>query len=365
MAVTSYGVNHPLTVKLWAHRLFREALKATYVSKFMGTDTNSLIQVRDEMSKGPGDRVTVGLRMQLSGGGVLGDGTLEGTEEALTVYTDNLLIDQLRHAVRTGGRMSQQRVPYDIREEARVGLTDWWADRIDTAFFNHICGQAAVTDLRYAGNNTVLNYSGTNRVAYPQVSANIPTTDESLSTSDIFTMRMIDTAVEKAKVASPLIRPVSTEIGDFYVLFLHPYQVTDLRAATAAAGSWTDIQKAAMTGGLVERNPIFTGALGIYNGCILHESSRVTMGMNSTTSVTTSGAGGLGTRRAVLCGAQAVTLAFGQDNSDEQMTWVEEFFDYGNQLGVSAGLIWGMKKNQFNSTDFGTITIPTTASAAA
>lgn len=364
MAVTAFGVNHPLAVKLWARRLFREALKATYISKFMGTDTNSLVQIREEPSKGPGDRVTLGLRMQLVGGGVIGDGTLEGNEEALTTYTDNLLIDQLRHAVRSGGRMSQQRVPFDIREEARVGLTDWWADRIDTAFFNHVCGMAGATDLRYTGGNTVVDATATSNKTYPQVSAAIPTTDASLSTSDIFSVALIDAAVTKAKTATPLIRPVSTELGDYYVCFLHPFQVRDMRAATAAAGSWTDLQKAAMTGGVVERNPIFTGALGIYNGVILHESSRVTMGFNATTSVTTSGAGGLGTRRAVLCGAQAAAIAFGQDNSDQQMTWVEDYFDYGNQLGVSAGMIFGLKKVQFNAVDFGTIVIPTTAATS-
>jgi len=358
MAVTSYGVNHPLAVKLWARRLFREALKATYVSKFVGSDSNSLLQLRDEVSKGPGDRITLGLRMQLTGGGVLGDGTLEGSEEALTVYTDNVLIDQLRHAVRTGGRMSQQRVPFDIREEARVGLTDWWADRIDTAFFNHICGQAAQTDLRFAGNNTVLNASTGRILRGPNA-----TDDSSVTTTNIFQLSMIDEMVEAAKTASPLIRPVSTDLGDYYVLFLHPYQVTDLRAGTAAAGSWIDIQKAAMTGGVVERNPIFTGALGVYNGVILHESPRVQQGFSVSLSATVSAAGGLGLRRAVLCGAQACALAFGQDNSDEQMTWVEEFFDYGNQLGVSAGCIFGMKKTQFNSVDFGTVVRVTIAAA--
>lgn len=361
MATTSYGVNHPLTVKLWARRLFREALKATYASKFMGTDTNSLIQVREEMSKGPGDRVTTGLRMQMSGGGVIGDGTLEGSEEALTVYTDNLLIDQLRHAVRTGGRMSQQRVPYDIREEARVGLTDWWADRIDTAFFNHICGMTAESDLRYVGANAVVNATSSATTGLHRIiRAAAQASDESITASGtIFAVSMIDEMVELAKVATPLIRPVATELGDFYVVFLHPYQVTALRGGAAALGTWTDIQKSAMAGGLVERNPIFSGALGIYNGCILHESSRVTKGVNVTggagTTITATCTSCMSVRRAVLCGAQAVTLAFGQDNSDEQMTWVEEFFDYGNQLGVSAGCIFGMKKVQFNGTDFGTV----------
>jgi N4-gp56 family major capsid protein len=293
--------------------------------------------------------------MQLAGGGVLGDGTLEGNEEALTVFSDNILIDQLRHAVRTGGRMSQQRVPFDIREEARVGLTDWWADRIDTAFFNHICGFTAQSDLRYSGNNAILGPS-TGRVFFQGAGL---TTDElvaSATSSNAFVLSAIDNLVTQAKLASPLIRPVSTELGDYYVLFMHPLQVRDMRANTAAAGSWTDIQKAAMTGGVVERNPIFTGALGIYNGVILHESPRVTRGVNSTTSVTVTLA-----IRSVLCGAQAAAIAFGQDNSDEQMTWTEEFFDYGNQLGVSGGCIYGIKKTQFNSTDFGTLVYVTSA----
>jgi hypothetical protein len=39
------------------------------------------------------------------------------------------------------------------------------------------------------------------------------------------------------------------------------------------------------------------------------------------------------------------------------MTWVEELFDYENQLGVSAGMIHGVKKTQFNGIDFGTIVL--------
>ena len=82
----------------------REALKMTYVSRFLGTDSNSVVQVQDDTSKGAGDRIRTILRMQLTGRGIQGDGTLEGNEEALVTYTDNVLIDQLRHAVRSGGR---------------------------------------------------------------------------------------------------------------------------------------------------------------------------------------------------------------------------------------------------------------------
>jgi len=131
MAVTAFGTNHALTVKAWAKRLFVEALKQTKFSRFVGPTPSSLVQRRTELSKGPGDKITIGLRMQLSGTGVQGDGTLEGAEEALTLFTDAVLIDQLRHAVRTGGKMSQQRVAFDVRQENMEGLRDWWADRLD------------------------------------------------------------------------------------------------------------------------------------------------------------------------------------------------------------------------------------------
>jgi hypothetical protein len=53
----------------------------------------------------------------------------------------------------------------------------------------------------------------------------------------------------------------------------------------------------------------------------------------------------------------------GQNNTPEKMSWVEELFDYENQLGVSAGMIFGAKKSVFNSVDFGTIVLSTYAVA--
>ena len=146
-------------------------------------------------------------------------------------------------------------------------------------------------------------------------------------------------------------------------MFLHDYQVHDLRTNTAS-GQWLDIQKAAMQGGDVRDNPIFTGALGIYNGVVLHKASRVTTGVNSST-----GAAITTARRAVLCGAQAVCIAFGSGNGATRYTWNEEMFDYGNQFGVAAGSIFGLKKTKYvpennsstNAEDFGTVVVSTYA----
>lgn len=129
------------------------------------------------------------------------------------------------------------------------------------------------------------------------------------------------------------------------------YQVTDLRISTTT-GQWLDITKAAMTGGDVSDNPIYTGALGVYNGCVLHSDARVTQGVNSSTSVAITTV-----RRALFLGAQSVMLGFGRDNGPERYSWVEELFDYQNQLGVSAGTVFGMKATVYNSAYYASVVL--------
>jgi N4-gp56 family major capsid protein len=358
MATTDYGVNHALAVKLWARRLFSEALKQTRYEQFKGTtDSDSLISLRNETQKAPGDRVTVGLRMQLTGRGITGDGTLEGSEEALTTYSDNIFIDQLRHAVRSGGKMSEQRVPFSVREEAMAGLKDWWADRLDTSLFNQLAGATTQQTQGNAAQSTSIDnaYSGNQAATAPDAnhimicSAALDTTEASLSATTTFSLKLadIDRAVAKAKTLSPAIRPLNVDGQKMYVCFIHPYQTYQLRANTST-GQWQDIQKSILTGGKIGDNPIITGLLGTYNNTLLVEDSRVPCVASSVTSSTSY-------RRAIFCGAQAAAVAFGQDNGDSSVKWVEELFDYENQLGVSAGMIFGIKKMVFNSADFSTI----------
>lgn len=356
MATTAYGVNSAEAVKLWRSKLAREALKATWVQKFVGNSSNDILQVFDDTQKGAGDRVTVTLRMQLTGDGVLGDGTLEGNEEALTTYTDNLFIDQLRHAVRSAGKMTEQRIPWSIREEAMMGLKDWWAGRMDTSFFNQLCGYTTQTDIKYTGNQAVIA-PDSEHIYRPNSRAN----DQALTTGDEMTLAIIDELVTAAKLGGvgvdgdgdPVIRPVKVDGEDHYVVVMHTKQAKQLRTNTST-GQWLDIQKAATTGDGSKRNPIFTGALGVYNGAVLHESTRITQGVNSST-----GAAVTAARRAVLLGAQAGFIGFGKGYSFEGFDWNEELFDYGNQLGVEAGAIFGLKKSRFNSKDFASIVAAT------
>lgn len=359
MSATEYPVGHPLAIDHWSKDLMKETLSKVSFLKFTGRGQDSLVQLKTEMQQ-VGDNVTFGLRMLLNGAGVQGDGTLEGNEEALVTYNDQLYIDQLRHAVRSKGKMSEQRVPFSVREEARDGLADWWSDRMDTGFFIHLCGDTYSTegaDVRYSGMQATVDpiAAGDSDHYYFPNGEGSEASVASASSAAIFTLDLVDAVVAQAETISPLIRPLKVNGEDHYVMFLHTRQVEDLRTNTNT-GQWQDIQKAAMQGGDVSRNPIFTGALGMYNNVILHKSTRVRSG-----NVTPSGGG---VRRAVLCGAQAACWGFGKGDGPNKMTWVESLFDYENQLGVAAGCKWGLKKTRFNSLDFGTIVVPTYTSNA-
>lgn len=319
----------------------------------MSSGSDSVLQILNDTGKGAGDKITYGLRMQLSGDGIVGDSTLEGNEEALTTYSTSILIDQLRHAVRSSGKMSEQRVKFSVRKEAMMGLADWWAARIDTSLFNQLAGVSTESRTAYTGMQAPTAPSST-RIYYANSVAN-ETQVISASASNVFKLKFIDYAVERARTTTPLIRPVKVAGDDKFVLFMHEYQVTDLRTDASTAGNWFDIQGKALQGGASSKSPIYTGALGEYNQTIIHRSKRIPG--------PTTNAGGA-SYRACFCGAQAGTVAFGQNYSGvESQRWVEKAFDYGNQLGVSSSLIWGAVKNVFNSVDFGVIVIDTYAGA--
>jgi len=360
VATTFFNASDPSTNKLWSKELYRETRKKTVATKFIGTSSDSLIQILDDTQKHPGDKITYSLRMQLAGAGVLGFGVLQGQEEAMTFYTNALLIDNLRHAVKLQGSVSQQRVPWDLLNEAKMALSDWYASRYDVAVLNHLGGNAAQTDGRYTGNNQPSAPD-----ANHQIFAGGASNEASLTATDTFTLSLVDQCVARAKTATPAIRPVRLRQGEYYVMFLHPYQVQALRKSTTS-GDWKDIQLAAMQGGQIENNPIFTGALGVFNGVILHEDARVPYGDNTQnllhTDLGNPAAGTTNVARALFCGAQAAVIAFGRNyNWPTKYKWVTQADDYEDQVGVAVGSVFGCIKSTFANSDFATIVTSTWA----
>ena len=360
MATTSYGVNDALAVKLWSKKLDHEALKFTDIGPLIGTDAGSIIQLKTETQKGKGDQITFGLRMQLSGAGFTENQLAEGNGEALTTYNDALVINELGHVVgvKSEDTIDQQRVNFNLRDEAKMGLSDWYAKRYSVAFFNQVCGYTLQSDVRFTGLNATLAPSSSRIIRQSSRAS-----DDLLVAGDIFTIDLVDKAKELAITSTPKIRPINVvgmtqgkrdynkTLTDKFVMYLHPYQVTDMRRNTST-GQWLDLTKAADTG-RGYGGKIYTGAIGEYNGVILRQSFDVTNGIS---------AGGVlvsTVNRAVLLGGQACAMAFGQKNSFNKYRWNEELFDHKRRLEVSAWTIHGLKKTQFNSVDYGTVVVST------
>ncbi|WP_457104344.1 N4-gp56 family major capsid protein [Methylobacterium sp. P5_C11] len=363
MSYTAFGQNDPMAVKLWSKKLAAEANKSIDIDPLVGTGDDAVIQEKTETKKGNGDQVTFGLRMQLRGPGCSSSDVAEGNGEQIGINSDKVTIDELGEVVgvKSENTIDQQRVPFNLRETARAGIADWFQTRRTVCFFNHVCGFTPANQLtgakKFTANNAVTPATA-GRIFRPNARAN----DAALTSADIFTLDLIDKAVELAKTGGVnrkvMIRPVVVNGRKLYVMNLASEQITSIRTNTSV-GQWLDIQKAAMAGMQSSKSPIYTGALGEYNGVVLREAQDVTQGVSAdgTTAVPL-------TRRAVLLGAQAATIAYGKAGGDTRYRWNEELLDHKRNLEVSAWAIWGLKKTTFNGDDFGTIVIPTYAKPA-
>lgn len=238
MSETAFGVNDAYAVKLWSKKLAVEAVKATDIYAFIGDDEKgkgAVIHRKTEAEKGKGDQITFGIRIQLTGNGFTENELSEGNGESLTIYSDQLTINELGHVVgvKSEDAIDDQRVPFSMREEARGGLADWWKKRLSVSFFNQVCGytpaNAAPFGSKYTGLQTVVGPNSTRQIWQGSLAA-----DEQLGTTNTFSLTMIDKMKEMAINASPLVRPINItmnggDVGDYqdvqegmYVIFLHP-----------------------------------------------------------------------------------------------------------------------------------------------
>lgn len=351
MSYSTFGVNDTNAVKTWAKFLAKAERDSLDINPLMGDDDNAIIHVKSETEKGNGDKVTFSLRARPTGAGFSESDSAEGNGEALSFYADSLYINELGHNVASASEntIDAQRVPFDLRQQCKNSLADWWADRRSVSFFNQVCGYTPQTNTKYTGMNAVTAPAGTTR----QIWAGSATNDQGLGNSDVFVVSLIDKAVEAARTGSQMVRPVMVGGQKKYVAYLSEGQVTSLRSS-ASTGEWKDINNFAYSGVNVKENPIYNGSLGEYNGTILRRSQDCTRGVNAST-----GASDGDTRRAVLLGSQAAAMAFGLKHQKGKFRWNEELLDHKRKLECSAWSIWGLKKAVFNSTDYGVVVIST------
>ena len=342
MAETIFLTNNALTRKKWARELFSLLLAATEINSLVGKSADSIIQMRTELGKGEGDKITFGVRLPLTGEGIVGRDVVEGNEEELIFRDFDATIEELNHAVSTGGRMEQQRVPYNLMQEGKDGLQYWWAEKLTIMAFAHMCGD---TTYRVAGKTFAQDPVDPD--AEHWIKAN-DVAEASQTSADLLDLTMLDrmkqvAEVPKSGVDCYKVRPLRLKGKNYFRVILHNYVFDRLRQNTNI-GQWGDLQRAA--------NKLQVPDVEIeYNGMLVGKSERIRqMVVDGTDSRA-------GVYRNLLLGCQAAVLAWGGagESKSTTMAFVPYETDAKRYVNIRGGGISGMKTVRFQSRDFGRI----------
>lgn len=327
-----------LVVQQWEDKFFREYLQTLQAFKpLMGTSENSVIQVKEDLTKKAGDSITIALVNRLTNSAVTGVSTLEGNEEDLVSRSMRIYVDKRRNAVRVP-EMAEQRSAISLRDAAKPTLLDWSAedtrDLLITALgsingVSFTASTEAQRDAWLVDNNDRVVF-GAAAAGLTDASADFALLD---TTADLFNATALDAMILKAKTASPKIRPMR-DPGDgrrYYVAFAHPAAFKNLRDSL-------DTEVLAQTVVQMQASKLFEGGDIMWNGCIVKEIDNMpvylNLGASGTTEVTP----------VYLCGAQALAVAYAK-----RWKTVTEVFDYGDKHGVAVEGIIGVRKIIFGS----------------
>ena len=355
---------------VWSRDLWEQARNVSFIGKFLGKDSNSIIQRIDELKASEkGARAVLTLVHDMEGDGVAGDRTLKGNEEKLRSSDIVIRLDQLRNANTNEGKMADQKSIINFREQSRDKLAYWLADRIDqlafltlsgVAYSNHNSGGTRTgSDLPYlefAADVAVPTSKrfgqwdeGTKRILWGTGNAGIVA--GAVGTGDYPCWEMLVQA--KAYAKDNYIRGVREKGGDeSYHVFLSPQAMARLKLDP------TFMQNLRHAQTRDAGNPLFTGSTVKVDGLYLHEFRHVVNTRNATTKW---GGGAIDGCQVLFCGAQAMGFA---DLGDPE--WNEEYDDYKNRMGIETGKILGFRKPQFytqysggTTEDFGVLSIYT------
>lgn len=321
MADQRNQVNIPanLVPKVWAKKVWHEGVKDSYFDKFTAMDGSNVVHQNKDLTNVKGDSVVFGLMMNLTGSGVEGNRQkLSGAEDTLNIYDFTVQTQLVRNAV-SRFEADDQKSQYDMLKEIKVVLKQWLSDWLDNKL---------ISKLSYNPSNDAVLY------------ASAAGTQSSITANDKLTTTIVSRAKRKAMMHAPKVQPIKVDGMDKYIMLVSPWAARDLKDDP----KWLAAQQNANVRG--SKNPIFTGALGEYDGVILYEYERVQTG--------NIGASSANVCQNLLLGKQAACFAVARPAKH-----IEQTDDYGNIAGNGIAFYGAVEKTKFNGMDYGIINVMT------
>lgn len=340
MALTSVTAN--LVEQQWDNDFFASYVRKNKFNRYMGSTSNSIIQIKEQLGKSAGDRIHLALITELTGAGVTGDTLLEGSEEALVQYECPITVATRRNAVAV--TMNQEQFTgIDLRNAAKEQLRNWSMKKLRTDIINALASDDGTTayasqtegekDTWLAANSDRVRFGDGSVGGYTDHSADLALVTSSMT----LTKEIVSKLKATAEAASPMIRPVTVgEDSETFILFVGSGAFRDLKS---------DMAQTLRDGGVRgEGNPLFNDGDLLYDGVVIRKIQEIP-------ATGTVGAASARLEPVYLCGAQAAGVAWAQRTKSQTETR-----DYGFVHGVAIAEMLGVKKLMFNSKQHGVVT---------
>lgn len=326
-----------LTPQQWDDKFFREYVRANRFRRYMGTTENSIIHIKEDLTRKKGDKITFANVRKLRGPGVTGRTVLEGNEEELDTRSMVVQVDTLRNAVVVTDH-DEQLSAIGLRDAARGALKDWALDRMKSDI---ITALMSINGVAYGsaseGQKDAWLADNADRVLFGNAHSNNAGNDHSASLANIdnsadkMTAATVSLAKRMATNADPAIRPIRiNDDEEWFVMFCNKWAFRDLSQDSTMQQANRDARPRA-----VMDNPIFTGGSLVWDGVIIREIPEIPV-------IAGVGDGGIDVAPNFLCGAQAVGVGWAR-----RLRSTTDVRDYNFRKGVGVQEMRGIEKLLF------------------
>ena len=312
----------------------------------MGSSENSIIQLKQNLTKKKGDAITIPLVGALDDSSGPNDGSsdLVGNEKALPNDGHQITVGVVRDAVVVNSE-EEQKSPIDIRNAGKSALKTlamrYMRNDIITALGSK--NGTAYGSVSEANKDAWL-VDNADRVLFGDAKSNNAGNDHSAALAAVTSSMTLDgdiVSLHKRMVQTcdnvngDGIRPYTYgEDMESFVMFVPSMAFRDLRSWMVSNGYWENAMQRAKS------NPLFSGPTSIeWDGVIVREIPEIGV---------LSGVGATGNDVApcYLCGAQALGIAWAQRTKST----IRKEDDYGFKHGVGFHEMRGIEKLQYGQT---------------
>lgn len=340
-----------------------------------------------DLNKGKGDEISFNIMHKLSKLPTMGDQRIAGRGEDLSQDEFFLRIDQRRHQVDAGGRMSQQRTKFDLVKSSSTLLGTYFNDLQDQCAVVHLAGARG----DFYADDIIVPLADHPEFMKIMINDVIPPTHdrhffggdatsfETLDFSDVFTLSFVDNmALFIDEMAHPL-QPVRMK-GDelygedpYYVMYVTPRQWNDWYTTTSGK-DWQQMMTRAVNRSKGFNHPLFKGECAMWRNILVrkysgmpirfYSGSKVAVSNNDLEATTKVVEAQTNIDRGMLLGAQALANAYGSTKNGGHFSMVKEKTDAQNRDEVTINWMNGLKKIRFKEKtgkmqDHGVITVDT------